>query len=71
MSKIKLNCNEISTKTLKKIGKSSEMMEGFCFVVSVIGLSMPNIEINYKRFGFMEHMIQLYNFILMNKLTAK
>jgi hypothetical protein len=43
----------------KEFGKSSEMVEGFCFVVSVTGLSMRNNEFNYKRFGFMEHMIQL------------
>jgi hypothetical protein len=61
---ITMNCNEISTKTKKKFGKSSELMEGFCFVISVAGLNMPNIEFNYKRFGSMEDMSQLYNFIL-------
>jgi pyruvate formate-lyase activating enzyme-like uncharacterized protein len=52
----------------KEIWEVSQMMEGFCFATSVTGLSMPNIEINYDKFGFMENMIQLYNFLLMNEL---
>jgi hypothetical protein len=33
---------KISTKWQKKFGKTSEMKEGFCFVISITDLSRPN-----------------------------
>jgi hypothetical protein len=32
----------ISTRKRKKSRKTSEMMEGFCFVISITGLNGPN-----------------------------
>jgi hypothetical protein len=32
----------MSTRRKKKCGKTSEMMEGFSYVISITGLSRPN-----------------------------
>jgi hypothetical protein len=33
---------KISTKMKKKFGKTSEVMEGFCFIIFITSLNRPN-----------------------------